>query len=193
MTWLKDTRADGSNYEYGTPTEVWRPLAATVDGFDLDPCSGAEPEPIAPNRYTVDDDGLSQPWFGHVFVNPPWATNGNGSAKHEWLRKARTEARSVDVDSVTVLVPSDTSTHWFHDHVVDAPIICFTGPGRMTFIGEGRKPSIGVVIAVWGDVPEEYVDVLESFGAVFSGRQYREKEPQSTFRLVADVGGESDV
>jgi DNA N-6-adenine-methyltransferase (Dam). len=72
---------DPDNNEYATPPEIWRPLSRAVGGFDLDAASGAESTPIAPDRLTKDDDGLTQPWHGNVWLNPPWSTNGNGSAK----------------------------------------------------------------------------------------------------------------
>ena len=43
--------------------------------FDLDPCSPVNrPWDTARHHYTVEDDGLRQPWFGRVFCNPPYDT-----------------------------------------------------------------------------------------------------------------------
>ena len=50
---------DPDNNEYATPPEIWRPLSRAVGGFDLDAASGAESTPIAPDRLTKEDDGLS--------------------------------------------------------------------------------------------------------------------------------------
>lgn len=58
--------------EWGTPEYVVSPLSDALDGFDLDPASGAEPVPYADERYTVEDDGLAQDWFGDVWLNPPY-------------------------------------------------------------------------------------------------------------------------
>jgi len=89
---LEGHEQDADDNEYATPPEIWRPLSRAVGGFDVDPCSGAEPTPIADERYTKDDDGLRQAWSGAVWVNPPWSSNGDGSAKETWLRKMRNEA-----------------------------------------------------------------------------------------------------
>jgi DNA N-6-adenine-methyltransferase (Dam) len=45
--------------------------------FDLDPCA-ADPRPwdCAKRSYTERDDGLSRPWTGRVFLNPPFCRYG---------------------------------------------------------------------------------------------------------------------
>jgi len=171
---------DPENNDYATPPEIWRPLSQAVGGFDLDPASGAESTPIAPNRYTKEDDGLTKAWFGEVWLNPPWSTNGNGNAKHQWLRKVRSEANRDDVDRITVVLPSDTSAHWYHDHVTRADAICFVGPGRIAFEGGDRNPSFGLIIAVYGPVDGSLADALDSLGHVIEGRSTYDPRPQTT-------------
>jgi phage N-6-adenine-methyltransferase len=181
---------DPDNDEFATPPKIWRPLARAVDGFDTDPASGAEPTPIASTRYTKADDGLSKAWHGDVWLNPPWSTNGNGSAKERWLTKARNEAKRAAVDRVVVIIPSETSAHWFHEHVLAADAVCFVGPGRIPFQGEDRNPSFALVIAVFGPVDDRLADVLDSLGAVVRGRSIYESAPQAT--LGANSTGRSD-
>lgn len=171
---------DPDDNDYATPPKLWRPLARAVDGFDVDPASGAESTPIAPTRYTKEDDGLRQAWHGWVFLNPPWSTNGDGSAKERWLRKARNEANRRSVDGVVVLLPAATDAHWFHDHVIKAPVWCLVGPGRIPFEGEDRNPSFAMVLAVYGDVPGDLVDALDELGAVVEGSTVHEPAPQTT-------------
>ncbi|WP_256289924.1 phage N-6-adenine-methyltransferase [Halobellus inordinatus] len=177
---------DPNDNEYATPPEIWRPLARAVDGFDVDPASGAESTPIAPMRFTKEDDGLSKAWHGWVFCNPPWATDGDGSAKDRWLRKARNEANRDAVDGVVVLLPADTSAHWFHEHLLAADALCLVGPGRIPFEGEDRNPSFQMAIAVYGEVPDALVDALDELGAVIRGREVVDPTPQAT--LVTDGG-----
>lgn len=187
MTQFADHRQDADDNEYATPPSLWRPLARAVGGFDLDPASGAESTPIAPERFTAADDGLRQSWHGAVFLNPPWSSNGDGSAKHEWLRKARNEAARDAVDVVVVLLPADTSAHWFHDHVLAAEAVCLVGPGRIPFEGEDRNPSFELVIAAYGEVSNDLADALDTFGAVIRGRSIYQPNRQSP--LGIDVEG----
>jgi hypothetical protein len=70
--------------------------------FDLDPCSPMpRPWDTAKTHYTLADNGLTKPWFGRVWLNPPYgnqtdkwmqmmAQHGNGIA----LIFARTETGS---------------------------------------------------------------------------------------------------
>ena len=180
---------DPDDNEYATPPKIWRPLARAVNGFDLDPASGAESTPIAAERYTAEDDGLAQSWHGWTFLNPPWSST-DGSAKNRWLTKARQEVSRDAVDGVVVLLPVDTSAHWFHDHVLLAPAICFVGPGRIPFEGEDRNPSFELLIAVYGEAPDDLLDALRQLGAVFSGREAYNPAPQTT--LVLDEGACKD-
>lgn len=178
-------REEGSD-QYATPPSLWRPLARSIGGFDLDPASGAESTPIASDRYTKKDDGLSQSWHGDVWLNPPFGDSpSTGPSKREkWLKKSRQEANRDEVRSVTVLLPVDTSTQWFHDHVIEAPIFCLMGPGRMNFEGESDgstgNTSFATCIAVYGEPPDDLIDSLESFGAVFQGREYHRSTVQQT-------------
>lgn len=84
-----------------TPKWVFDALAVA---FDLDPASpvGEYTHVPAGRVYTREDDGLSQPWFGFVWCNPPfsnatpWAdkfiANGNGLwlgpvANSDWFQR----------------------------------------------------------------------------------------------------------
>lgn len=182
MSSFKHHVQDEDDNEYATPPKLWRPLSNAVGGFDVDPCSGAENTPIAPTRYTKDDDGLKQAWHGDVFVNPPWSSNGDGSAKDTWLTKCRNEAERDEVRTVTVILPCDTSAHWYHDHILAGELVCHVGPGRIPFEGEDRNPSFEMLIAVYGEPTDELVDALDSFGAVFRGRSL--VEPTTQTRLA---------
>lgn len=56
------------NDEWLTPPALLRALGQ----FDLDPCSPVvRPWDTAAQHYTVQDDGLSLPWAGRVWLNPP--------------------------------------------------------------------------------------------------------------------------
>jgi len=179
-------RETGDGDEYATPPSLWRPLARAVGGFDVDPCSGAESTPIAPTRYTAEEDGLAQAWHGDVWVNPPFGdkTSVGGGKRGEWLTKARNEAARDEVRTVTVLLPVDTSTAWFHQGALEADTVCFLNH-RTEFEGQDGHTSFATMLLVFGSPPDELVEALEKRGAVFRGRQYFRSTVQQSLEEVA--------
>lgn len=63
-------RVKNTSDEWYTPPTIFTKLGH----FDLDPCAAVEPLwKIADTNYTALDDGLSKPWFGRVWLNPPYS------------------------------------------------------------------------------------------------------------------------
>ena len=98
----RDAHAPATDSWY-TPPEI--PLA--LGAFDLDPC-GSEHWPIADTTYSAPaDDGLSLPWFGRVWLNPPY----NRSVIFRWM------LRMAQHNCGTALVFARTDTKWFQQLV----------------------------------------------------------------------------
>ena len=59
--------------DWYTPAPFVDASRVVMGGIDLDPASDEEAQRTvqATRFYTVEDDGLVQPWCGHIFVNPP--------------------------------------------------------------------------------------------------------------------------
>lgn len=178
---IHDDRTD----EWGTPPSVWRPLARAVGGFDLDPCSGAETSPIASARYDESDDGLAKPWFGKVWLNPPY------SDMDDWAKECVAETESGRAETVVALVPSRTSADWWQDYIGKATALCFVD-GRIEFQGrnegDDRKGSSGAsfasTIAVFGECPSDLLDALDRQGMVFDRSERYERTEQLTLEYT---------
>jgi site-specific DNA-methyltransferase (adenine-specific) len=130
--------------EWATPLTIIATLEAEFGPFDLDPCAR---EDTAKGRlyYTKEDDGLVQPWQGHVFVNPPY------SAPDVWIKKAIAEIEAERATQVILLLAAATDTGWFHDLLLPYADIRFLR-GRVRFIdwcGNPAKnsPQAGSLIA----------------------------------------------
>lgn len=86
-------------------TPAW--LTALLPHVDLDPCSNARSTVRARRTYDLvrGEDGLALPWFGMVFVNPPY------SDVLPWAWKLQDER---ELRSAGYLVNADSSTRWWH-------------------------------------------------------------------------------
>ena len=98
----------------------------------------------AERTYTKADDGLSQPWSGSVFMNPPF---GGRNGHVPWLRRFLQHANGI------AIVRAHTSAAWFHDNAVRAEAMLFPR-GKTKFIrpdgSVGRAPGHGVVLLGMG-------------------------------------------
>jgi phage N-6-adenine-methyltransferase len=134
-----------SSDNWATPWPVVWKLEAQYGKFDLDPC--AEPQTAkAPLYYTKEDDGLTQPWFGKVFVNPPY------SDPRPWCERAVRAVESREAELVVMLLPASTDTAWFHELVLPHAHLEFLR-GRVRFLcwsgtptGSPRTPSLVAVL-----------------------------------------------
>lgn len=89
--------------EWLTPPEI---LQATGP-YDLDPCSPiGRPWDTAALHYTVEDDGLSRPWHGTVWCNPPY-----GNQTWLWLSKLAEHGNGI------ALIFARTETAGFAEEV----------------------------------------------------------------------------
>ena len=131
---------------FSSKTDLWETPQDLFDrldvefGFDLDAC--ALPQNAKCERYyTPDMDGLSQPWDGVVWCNPPYGRNIG-----KWVQKAHEENRRNN-NYIVMLLPARTDTKWFHDYILSKAEIRFIR-GRLKFGGAKNSapfPSMVVV------------------------------------------------
>lgn len=109
----------------GTTTWLTPPsILAALGEFDLDPCTPLNrPWDTAKHHYTIEDDGLIQPWFGRVWCNPPY-----GREMNAFLEKMVTH----DPGGI-VLIFARTETKAFFDYVWDRADAILFIKGRIKF------------------------------------------------------------
>ena len=110
-----------------TPPYVLEPARQALGGLiDLDPCTEPDNPTAAAKIYTVDDDGLAQPWDAQaIYVNPPY-----GKAREPWVLRcvdAAAEGRSV-----VLLIPAHTDTRIFQKAMETASWVLLI-KGRVKF------------------------------------------------------------
>ena len=110
-----------------TGTNVWLTPPTLLKGlgaFDLDPCACTDrPWDTAINHYTIEDNGLIQPWFGRVFCNPPYETA---------LNRAFIE-RCIKHKDAIALTFARTETKLFQELIFKHAHSVFFIAGRLSF------------------------------------------------------------
>lgn len=161
MAVVKRRRSGLVHERCGGPTEWYTPawlFEALRIEFDLDPCSpGPLVVPWIPARshYTKADDGLTQPWHGRVWLNPPY-----GPGIDRWLQRFCEHRNGI------ALIFARTDTQWFHSYAARADAVCFTR-GRIQFVSPGKAsdncggPGCGSVLLAHGN---ECVESLRRSG-----------------------------
>jgi hypothetical protein len=85
-----------------------RAILNALGEFDLDPCTPDEmPWDTAAKRYTVADDGLAMPWFGRVWLNPPF----DKANRWNFLKRMAEHGNGI------ALVAASTEVKWFKQWV----------------------------------------------------------------------------
>jgi len=154
-----DVLTSNKTDEWSSPRELVEPIADTIGGFDLDPCSGAESSPFADATYTESDNGLAQSWHGSVWVNPPY------SAMSKWTEKVVSESSHDAVDSILYLCKGDSSTDWWQEAVTSAEYVV-TIDHRLKFGDGDNSAPFASHIFVFGEVSDRVIEKLKQFGCV---------------------------
>lgn len=179
--------------EWYTPTLFVEAARKVMGDIDLDPASHPDANLVvqAKRFYTAEDDGLSQPWSGRVFVNPP-----GGMVVEFWIAlmvawRHRSIQQAIwmgySLEQLQTLQPGRSP--------IDFPIciprrrIAFVESDakraarlakidaeneRRTKRGQVLKarnekadsPSHGNYITYLGDRPSKFVEIFSAFGAV---------------------------
>ena len=99
-------RLQGNN-EWLTPPD----FIAALGHFDLDPCSPVDrPWNTATNHFSLRENGLVKPWYGRVWLNPPF-----GHEIPAWMRHMSEHGNGI------ALCMARTETAWFQEYIFNSP------------------------------------------------------------------------
>jgi phage N-6-adenine-methyltransferase len=110
--------------DWATPDVLFAELDAEFS-FTLDVCAD-KTNNKTPAFFDKETDGLSQPWTGVCFMNPPY-----GRTIGLWVKKAYES--SLEGATVVCLVPSRTDTAWWHDYAMKGELRFIRR--RLKFVG----------------------------------------------------------
>jgi hypothetical protein len=130
--------------EWYTPAWIFDALKLE---FGTDPASPHDMATEVPAliKYTVFDDGLKKPWYGRVWMNPPY-----GPSTPDWIR------RFIDHGHGIALVFSRTDSAWCQEALATATAVLFLA-GRVDFIPgkenqhKKARAGAGTLMLAYGD------------------------------------------
>ena len=142
--------------EYETPHDLFNNLNK-IYHFTLDPAA-TDANAKCEMYFTQGEDGLSKPWYGNVWLNPPYGR----ILTPIWVEKVYEEVVELgNADMAMVLLPARTDTIWFHKFVMYAESIGFI-KGRLKFVGEKDAAPFPSMLVYFssekfiGDTPHIY-------------------------------------
>lgn len=129
--------------EWYTPPEYIGLARQVLGTIDLDPASNATAQAWiqAGHFYTKEDDGLSQPWFGRVWCNPPYGSPEVRLMARSFLEKAIASDQKGELQAAVFLL-NRTGASWYKDCLQRVHAVCEV-KRRIAFIdAKGvRQPS----------------------------------------------------
>jgi site-specific DNA-methyltransferase (adenine-specific) len=87
-------------------------------------------------------DGLKIDWKERNYINPPYSRG----ELIKWLEKGYNEFKNGKL--CVFLIPSDTSTKYWHEYVMKSSYVFFIKP-RVIFVGATGSPKFGSVLVVF--------------------------------------------
>jgi phage N-6-adenine-methyltransferase len=162
-------RAEGTGEnEWFTPGKYIEAARTVMGGIDLDPATHlvAQQTVRADAYYTAADNGLVQPWYGRVWLNPPYAQPLVG----QFIDRLVSQYADGAVSQAVLLTHNYTDTAWFHQAAASAAVICFTR-GRIAFVnpdGEACAPTQGQAFFYYGAHREAFAAAFVPIGVVLA-------------------------
>lgn len=154
--------------EWYTPGEIIQAAKAAMGAIDCDPASSdvANQTVGASVFFTEEQNGLTQPWRGRVWLNPPYAQ----PLIAQFAEATASKYEAEEFEHACILVNNATETGWFQRLLSVASGVCFPS-SRIRFLspdGKQGAPLQGQAILYVGDDFQRFADAFGELGAILS-------------------------
>jgi phage N-6-adenine-methyltransferase len=126
--------------EWYTPDDTFQELSDKYGPFDLDVAASAL-NTKCKRFFTKEDIAFTKKWEGVVWCNPPYKN------LLEWVMYAWHQVKYGNAKRVVMLLPSHTSTEWFHFALEHGKVEFIKG--KLKFGGAKGVPFTGSVVVVF--------------------------------------------
>ena len=160
--------------EWYTRPKYIEAARVVMGSIDLDPASSTAANEIvkATQFYTQEQNGLLQPWFGNVWLNPPYGRTARMIGQHKstiklFVDRLLTEYQCGNVKQAIILATTEVNAKWFYplwqypicipDHKVN-----FIVPVQL----HKYCQMFGTCFAYLGDNEQKFTEVFRQFGHI---------------------------
>ena len=163
--------------EWYTDLELIADVRQCLGSIDLDPatCAAAQAGIQAKVAYCVEDDGLSQPWQGNTWLNPPYSQPLVSLFTERLIR----EYQSGAVPAACCIVNNATDTGWFHKMAIACTrMLLFKGRKQFAHSDPDRRNESnrqGQVLFYFGPNPHRFRQIFGKYGFIPGDRSEGEQ------------------
>ena len=159
------------NNEWFTPHMYIQAAREVMGGIDLDPasCEQANRTVKATRYYTKEENGLMMPWYGRIWMNPPFGKTDMGgmtSLQREFTAKLLRDFASGAVEQAIILCIANPSVYWFQPFLDFS--VCFLR-GHLYFTRpDGSQADINHAkcFVYLGPNEQKFIEVFSQFGRI---------------------------
>lgn len=148
--------------EWYTPEPIVKAARHLMVDIDLDPasCLTANETVGAKRIYDVADDGLSKPWSGRVFLNPPGGLRDGESSMRVWWQALAERYERGDVSQAFFVAFTLEILRTSQQGIPAQKYMRCYPSSRIKFVGAGNSPTHANVLIY---LPPAMMDKLFAF------------------------------
>lgn len=146
---------DSGDTDYYTPAPIVDAARLTMGGIDLDPASSEIANRTVKATNYFSRDGLSQIWWGRVWMNHPFARGANA----DWIDTLVGSYELGAVSQACCITFASTSERWFQP-LLNYPQ-CYLSPRTNYYLADGsvkRGVTKGSVVTYLGSNIGPFID-----------------------------------
>lgn len=108
--------------QYMTPAAEIERVTKVLKSIDLDPMSSAHANRVvkAKRFHDREENGWTKPWYGNVFLNPPYSRHAIKTS----IKKFLSEWKYGEIQRAILLVNTSSSAEWYQGLLEECHSIC---------------------------------------------------------------------
>lgn len=170
--------------EWYTPSRYIEAARMVMGSIDLDPasCALANRTIKADRYYTIEENGLSKPWYGCVWLNPPYGRTYKNTGTTAFVTRLIEEYTKGSVEQAIILTMVGMYANWFFQ-LLDYPL-CYLKAKPVFTLPDGTKGkhAFAACCTYLGPHETKFIDVFSQFGIV-AKRVSQPKQAVTPLRL----------